>query len=236
MTTAMSESRKPPLSLTDDDVIAWLKEHPDFLNENPQVCDLLTPPAAKRGKGIADFQHHVMKRLRADRDEVLESAREIVETSRANMNSQTRIHRAVLMLLEARNFEEFINTITIDFATLLDVDIVTLLVETDGAVVPHINLSGVRLAAPGGIDRLLQGQALVLDSYMNGRDDIYGAGAGLVKSQALLRLNTGRDAPAAMIAFGSRNPDVFIPGQGTELVSFLGKVVERCLRLWLDVP
>ena len=54
----------------------------------------MVPPKEKFGKGVADFQHYMVQRLKADRDEVLESAREVVENSRANMNSQTRIHRA----------------------------------------------------------------------------------------------------------------------------------------------
>ncbi|HTR84696.1 MAG TPA: DUF484 family protein, partial [Reyranella sp.] len=56
----------------------------------------------------------------------------------------------------------------------------------------------------------------------------------LVRSQALLRLQLRRDAPQGVLAFGSRTPDKFHPGQGTELLTFLGKVVELTFRGWLD--
>jgi hypothetical protein len=39
-----------------------------------------------------------------------------------------------------------------------------------------------------------------------------------------------------MLAFGSREPDLFQQGHGTELISFLARVVERCIRSWLDLP
>jgi uncharacterized protein YigA (DUF484 family) len=223
-------------SLTKQDVISWLEKNPDFFVRNPDVLDLLLPPKENSGKGIADFQHYMVKRLKADRDEVLESAREIVETSRANMSNQSRVHRAVLMLMEARNFEDFIRTITIDFATIIGVDIVTLLVEADGETIPHVDLAGVRAVPEGSIDGVMQDKLVLLQSNISGTDEVYGGGARLVKSQALLKLNISASLPPMLIAFGSREPEQFVQGQGTELVTFLGRVLERSFRLWLDLP
>ncbi|MBT6330214.1 MAG: DUF484 family protein, partial [Kordiimonadaceae bacterium] len=36
-----------------------------------------------------------------------------------------------------------------------------------------------------------------------------------------------------ILAFGSRDADMFYPGQGTELLRFLGKSFHKCLILWL---
>lgn len=223
------------LSLTEQDVINWLRDHPDFLKKHSDLLDHMTPPKEKFGKGVADFQHYMVQRLKADRDEVLESAREIVENSRANMNSQTRMHRAILMLLEATTFEGFVSTITLDFPSLLDVDIVSLIVETDTAVVPQIHLQGVRAVAPGTIHLLMKDKPIILEANISGIDEVYGGGAGLVKSQALLKLHVGDEAPAAMIAFGSRDPKAFESTQGTELIAFLGCVTERLFQAWLHI-
>ena len=35
------------------------------------------------------------------------------------------------------------------------------------------------------------------------------------------------------IAFGTRHPGYFNPGQGTELLSFLARILEHCVRTWL---
>lgn len=229
---------KDNTSLTAEDIIAWLRDNPSFLHKHPEACDLLDPPREHKdqGRGVVDFQQFMVRRLREDRDGIIEEAREIVETSRVNMSNQTRIHNAVLLLLEARNFEDFIHTVVMDFAALLDVDIIALIVEADGDVVPHINLSGVRAVTSGSIELLMKDQKIILESHTKGLEDIYGGGAGLVKSQALLRMNIAKGAPPAMLAFGSRNPDMFQPGQGTELTAFLGHVVERCFCSWLDLP
>ncbi len=236
MSEIMTRKKDSGTTLSDDDIIAFLKANPQFLNDNPDILDVLAPPRQHSGRGVVDFQQHMIKRARADRDEVLQSTREIVETTRANMNSQARVHTAVLMLLEACSFEDFIHTITMDMATILNVDIISLLVETDGQAVPHISLSGVRAVAPGVIRSVTKDKSTLLEGNIAGFEEIYGGGATLVKSQALVRLSISRDTPDALLAFGSRDPGLFQQGQGTELISFLGKVTERVFRSWLGLP
>ena len=58
----------------------------------------------------------------------------------------------------------------------------------------------------------------------------------LADDEALIRLDIHSKAPAGILAFGSRNPDFFAPDQGTELVTFLARVVERCIKAWLTLP
>ena len=42
--------------------------------------------------------------------------------------------------------------------------------------------------------------------------------------------------PQAMLALGSRQPEHFHPGQGTELLVFLAGTLQQCIRMWLDLP
>lgn len=231
-----TNSEKAP-SLTAQEVLAWLRANPDFLSKNPDACDALLP-ASERGKDrkISDFQAFMIKRLREDKDEVIEATREIVENSRANMGTQSRIQNAVLMLLDAANFDEFIRTITIDFAPLLGVDIVSLVVELDSDIIPHIDLTGVRVLPAGTIDRWMGAQPALLQNNIQGVEEVYGGGAGLVQSQMMMRLHISRHAPPALVAFGSRDPNQFNPGQATDHIGFLGGVIERCFRTWLNLP
>ena len=76
----------------------------------------------------------------------------------------------------------------------------------------------------------------MLRDNIEGDATIFGAGAGLVSSDALLRLNIAPNAPRALLAFGSRQPDQFHAGQGTELLNFLARVLESCFRSWLELP
>lgn len=220
--------------ITPKTVIAWLERHPEFLRENPEALPFLVPPAPERGRGaVADFQHYMIERLKADKGALEDFTREIVENSRANMNNQHRIHRAVLLLLEAESFEDFIHTITMDLASLLDVDISALVVESDGKNIPHIDTAGIRVVPPGTVEKWMGGKPALMQSDIVGIEAIYGGGASLVASQILMRVDISMKTPPAILAFGSRDPKMFEPGQATDQIAFLTRVVERCFRMWL---
>lgn len=232
----MSTKQTPNAPVTEAEVKAWLTQNPGFLQKHPDMCEVMLPPKENMGRGIADFQHYMVQRLKKDKDAVLETTRDLIEVSRVNMNSVTRIQEAALKLLEARNFVEFVQVITMDLASILDVDVSVMVVETNGQDVPNIHASGIRVVPSGTINQWMQGQQTILQSDIQGTEAIYGGAARLVRSQAVLRVDISMKTPPAVLCFGSRDPEMFRDGQGTELVGFLARVVERCFRLWLDVP
>ena len=224
------------MTLTPQEVIEFLQANPKFLQQNPEACDFLISPKSGNGKNVADFQSFMIARLKNDKEKVLETTQAIVENARSNMNNQQRIHKVILRLLEARNFEEFIHIITMDLSTMLNTDISVLVVESNGHDIPHITNNGIRVLPTGTIDQWMKGQNVLLQSNIGGLEAIYGGGANLVQSQALLRVDISMDTPPAILAFGSRDPNMFQDGQGTELVDFLARVVERTFRSWLSLP
>lgn len=224
------------MPLSDDDVIQYLKDNPNFLQKNPELCDLLLPPATQAGKGVADFQSYMIERLKADKEEVIESTRELVENARSNMNNQQRIHKATLRLLEANNFEDFIQSITMDLSNLLGVDIATLVVEAEDGQIPHVQTTGIRAIPAGTVQKWMEDKLVMLQDNISGIEPIYGGGATLVQSQILLRVDISMNTPPAILAFGSRDPNMFGEGQATDQVLFLARVIERCFRHWLDLP
>ena len=143
------------------------------------------------------FRSYAIERLRSDKEEVLTTAQEIVATSRANMNNQQRVHAAVLRLLEAKNFDDFIHCITMDLATILDVDIAVMVVESNGHDIPHVQTSGIRVIPGGTVDKWMEGKNVLLQDNISGIEAIYGGGAALKKeigrwtltATALIRAN-----------------------------------------------
>lgn len=226
--------QSPPL--TDQQIIDYLQANPGFLKKNPEACEFLLPPDTASGKGVADFQSFMIKRLKDDKEKISRTTQEIVETSRANMNNQQRVHRAVLRLLECDSFDDFIRSITIDLASILNVDIATLVVEANGHEIPHIHTSGIRVIPPGTVQGWMKEQNILLQDNIAGIEPIYGSGATLVQSQILLRVDIAMDTPPAIVAFGSRDPDMFQEGQATDQILFLARVIERCFRMWLRLP
>lgn len=219
-----------------EDVCAYLRKHPDFLAQHAGLIQYQTPPKVDRGSGVLDLQYYMVERLRADLDRLKDQQRDLLAASRTNLNGQNRIHAAVLFLLDAQSFEHLIQTITTDLAVLLDLDIACLIVESNGHDTPHVHTSGVRVVEHGTIGHWLGNRDVILRGDIDGALEIFGAGAGLVRSEALLRLTVSRETPVGLLAFGSREPDLFHGGQSTEQVRFLARVVERCIRSWLDLP
>ena len=232
MSEAMTEIDQP---ITADDVVAFLKANPKFLAQNPGAMDYLIPPKSTDRK-VKDFMSFMVEKLKQDKEKVVTTARTLVENARSNMNNQQRIQNVVLRLLEARTFEEFIEILTMDMATMLDTDICVLVVESDGTVIPHIHTSGIRMVPQGTIDKWMGGRSSLLQSDITGIEVIYGGAYTLVQSQALLRVDISMNTPPAILAFGSRDPMMFEDGQGTEQIAFLARVVERQFRTWLNLP
>jgi len=234
----MSDSQTktaPETTMTEDDVLAFLRDHPDFLQDNPKACDLLIPPAQGDGRKVKDFQSYMIERLKADKQDFVENTKEIIENARSNMNNQQRIHKAVLRLLEARSFDDFIHSITMDIASILDVDIAVMVVEASGTDIPHVHQNGIRVVPGGTVDKWMAGKDVLLQDNISGIEAVYGGGATLVASQIMLRVDVSMDTPPAILAFGSRDPNMFMDGQATDQINFLARVIERCLRGWLSL-
>ena len=230
------ETEVTPRATTADEVLAYLTRHPGFLTDHPDLVGLLTPPEHRHGAGVVDMQQFMLQRLQTEVARLKGQQRALISTSRSNLTSQTRIHAAVLALIGATSFEQLIQTVTTDLAVLLDVDVVTLCVESDTGPLPRPPLPGVQLLPPGEVDRLLGvGKDALLEDEVRGDSALFGSGAGLVHSEALLRLSIGSHAPAGILALGSRKPHKFKAGQGTELLCFLAQSLEITIFQWLDI-
>ncbi|HEY4134625.1 MAG TPA: DUF484 family protein [Alphaproteobacteria bacterium] len=227
-------------AISADHVAGYLRRHPEFLGHYPELLETLKLPARfgpQRGQaGVVDLQSAMIDRLRGENARLAALQAELLATSRANMTSQGRIHAGILALLEATTFENLIQAITTDLAVLLDVDVVSLCVEAPEGH-HHHDVAGVHILAPGEVDAILgNGRDVQLSSSLHVLNPVYGAGATLVRSEALLRLRPSATSPTGLLALGSRHEGRFDANQGTELLGFLARILELCIRTWLGLP
>jgi uncharacterized protein YigA (DUF484 family) len=228
-----AEAAGPEPSATE--IVAYLKTHPEFLVEHPELLTILTPPALHRGEGVVDMQQFMLQRLRGDLTRLKGQQRALIATSRSNLSSQSRIHGAVLAVIGATSFEQLIQVVTTDLAVMLDVDVVTIGVENAAGRRARLPHPGVQLLRSGTVDAHLGERDVVLHADIAGDPALFGGGAGLVRSEALLRLQVSGEAPPGLLCIGTRKPDKFHPGQGTELLSFLARALEATIAAWLDL-
>lgn len=236
MSKPNTAERPPPPRPTEEQVVAYLKRHPDFLAAHPGLVEVLTPPERQNGETVVDFQSVMIERLQTELGGIRTNHDNLVTTTRGNLSSQARIHQAVIDLLNARSFEHFVEAITTDLAVKLDIDCASLCIESDEPNAPRPR-TGVRFLPLGAVDALLGEDAFIkLRPAVAAERRIYGPGATLVKSDALLRLVISPESPTGLLALGAREPGHFQPKQGTELLGFLARVIESTARAWLDLP
>lgn len=236
MTQDSPKATKAP-EVTAESVIEFLRDRPDFFAQNPEALKGLSLPNGNLGDGVVDFQGAVIDKLRADGEEFKKEREDLLLTARANQQSLGRIHECVLAVLAAKSFEQVIQTVTTDFAVMLDLDLVMLCIEAADDNPRLLNTRGLVMLPEGMVARYLgTDQRIMLRGDVEGDPGIFGAGAALIRSDALVRLDISKATPPALIAFGSREPSRFDSGQSTELVGFLTLVLEHVIRAWLDLP
>jgi len=218
-----------------EDVIAYLREHPDFLGRHPDALPLLRAPSRGTRDGVLDFQHFMLERLRHDLGLLQDEQKNLIALSRGNLASQCRVHKATLAMLKAASFEHLLQIVTTDLAVLINVDVVTLGVESTATRTTRMPVHGIHLLRSGMVDELLGADRdVLLCTDIKGDPALYGGAAGLVRSQALLRLSFTRSGPSALLCIGTRKAGTFHPGLGTELLSFLARAAEITIAQWLE--
>ncbi len=215
-------------------IAAYLRQHPDFLVRFPDLLQVLALPSRSRGDGIIDMQTFLIERLRTEVRTLEDQQLSIVTVGRNYLASQSQVHAAIAALTEATSLEHLVQIVTIDWVGILDLDVATLCVECDDG---GRSYTGVRCLRPGTVDTLIgRNRVCRLREEMAGEAVIFGSATGLVRSSALLRVRVKSDAPICLLALGSRRENRFRGGQGTELLMFMARILEHCLRGWLDRP
>ena len=221
---------------SEDQVIAYLRRNSDFLSSHPELLLILSPPSRwTSADGIVDMQVYIIDRLRDELEQVKGAAEHILHTSRSNLSIQARTHKAVVALLEATDVPTLARAVTEDLPQYLDVDIANLCFEPAAGSGAALTAPGVRWLGTGDVTRFLGGddRDCALNDEMPGDPLLFGEGARMVQSSAIVRLMTDDTCPVGVIALGSRHGKTFHTGQGTELLSFLAHVIGACLSRFL---
>ena len=231
-------SQQPPgarkaTGIREADVVSYLRTHGDFLLRHPELLHSIVPPQRQYGENIVDLQAVIIKHLRGEQAE-------LISTSRTNLDGQSRVHHSILKLLEVSSFEDMVGVLTRDIPGLLEIDIMTVCLEplpaqfVQGAIqgVSQDTSQRIRTVKAGTVNRVLGRRDIGLHASMPGDQALFGPDHAPVRSQALVRLNLGPSP--ALLALGAHKRNVFSPHQGTDLLMFFARVIERWLPPWLE--
>jgi uncharacterized protein YigA (DUF484 family) len=231
---AVDAPEAQPQQPTADEVVGYLRAHPEFLVQRQDLLLDLTPPPRWRGEGVVDLHQHIVRGLREELDAMRSCAREFIDVSRVNHDVQARAHAAVLALLGASGLAETSVVVREEFPRLLGLAAARLCFEREPA---HHTIALLRLAAlpEGTVEQLVGSDSdIALMSRIADHGIIFDTDAPRVRSAALVRIKPLPGGPVGLLAFGGAQPHDFHPGQAVDVVAFLARVVERYARTWLD--
>jgi len=217
----------------------------DILNDPSVVLEdsevmraLLHAQDAANGDRVVDLRNVFLERLEQRLERLEDTHASVIAAAFDNMAGTNQVQRAVLAVLEPRDFPSFLDVLQNEVASILGVDMVRLCIESksQSGGLPHAVITPME---PGSIrEVILNGRdvamrKVTLRAAGPNKARVFTAAAGRVKSEALLRLDLGQKQLPALLAFGSEHIDRFSPDQGIDLLTFFAEAFERILRRWV---
>ena len=236
MTKPFDTAKTASPVLAAQDVRAYVLANRELFAGDLDLMAALTPKGYADSENVTDLQTFLINRLRSDLDALRDQGHTLIETAAANLVAQDHVHRAVLKLLEARSFSQFIGLLQDEVSALVGADALIICIEAAEPEIPQQPPPGIAIMTPGMVDGLL-GEGIG-HQFNNGRKRIpavYGPKARRIRSEALLRLTFGHDLPVGLLVLGSVDEDTFAPDQRAELLMFFARAIERCLVSWLSI-
>lgn len=225
----------------DNTVREKIISEPEVILEDQDVMNaLITANEQAMGDNIVDLRGIAMDRLATRLDRLEDTHRSVIAAAYDNLAGTNQVHRAVLRLLDATKFDDFLHDLSHDVADTLRVDVVRLVLETeeDDASTDHMD-TVLAIKETGFVDtyvtrgRDMPVRQVTLRQTRTEGEDIYGEKAAYVRSEACLKLDFGDGRLPGMLLLGSEDPHLFTPQQGADLMTFFAGVFERAMRRWL---
>ena len=217
---------------------------PNALLEDADIMRALVAANERSmGNNVVDLRGIAMERLEARLDRLEDTHRSVIAAAYENLAGTNQIHRAVLKLMDATKFEDFLHDLGAEVAEILRVDMMRLVLESEISTPdPSLDRVGevLSVAAPGFIsDYLTQGRSqhmrqVTLRQIQPDVGGVYGDKAEYIRSEACLLLDLGAGRLPGMLVMEAEDPHQFSAQQGTDLLAFLAGVFERIMRRWLS--
>ncbi|MGH8083235.1 MAG: DUF484 family protein [Lysobacter sp.] len=216
-----------PAEIGAHEIAAWLRRHPRFLQQFPDLSmSLVVPREEGSASSLASYQLEV---LRDKNRELSRRLHELFGNAQENERLAVRTHQLTLALMRQTSAADTLRAMAASLAEDFNGDLVRLVVFrryeglADGEWLQVIEEGDARLQPFR--DALSDGEPLCGRLQPEKHEVLYGERAEDVQSTALLALpGTG------LIAVGSRDANRFFPGMGTLFLRMMGESLAVALR------
>jgi len=236
--TTSQQTQSPVLPLEEKTVADYLRDNPEFFQNNASLlASLQIPHAISPAVSLVEYQ---VKVLRDQNSQLKRKLMDLVQVARDNNRLNERMHQLTLGLIKVSTLEALLDTLRENLLGEFKAD--TVIMRLAGMTEAQTRECGVDYYDPAAAE-LQHFEAFLKTSRPQcGRfkreqmQYLFGDQAQAIESAALIPL--GHHCKVGMMAIGSQEASRFHPGMGTLFLTHLGELMELLLteHLNTDIP
>lgn len=212
----------PNQSLDLDLVRDFLMQNPDFVRSDEELLNVIA--TEDHGGNVVSLDELARNRMLRETRAAKSRFSQIVETARANYESQIRVQEAIIAILDATDADDLRERLSGHVAFSLAADACVLAISETSAVSQTMDKIGTIVERLVPVERPVH-----IGAADSARTWLYGSEAHYVRSEAFARVEFGNNRRIGFLALASSDIDCFREDMGHELISFFARVVERVL-------
>ena len=215
-------NKKDDNSSAEELVQNFLKKNKNFFIKHPELLKELQFPLKDEGSDkVIDLQLYRYKKINQENIDLQNQMTQILLAGKSHIQSQKRILRSSLKILNSKSLAKVFSVILSDFKLLLGCEYINCFSTNNNVGINEVQKIDTRVAKSyfrdKAITNLNQNPKGVLLFFPNKSPQI--------KSYILLKINFQEDM--FVVAMGSKDINKFNPDQQVDLIEYLIKIIEN---------
>ena len=207
-------------------VINYLKKNKNFFIKYPEITKQLNFLIKDNGSNkVIDLDAYRYKKISQENIDLQNQMTEILLAGKSHQNSQKRILKSTLRILNTKTLSKLTDVIINDLKNILACDIVNCFTSNNSLKIDNLNKIDSRIAQSyfknNSLTNLNQNPKGILLFFPNK--------SKLIKSYILLKIIFNNSF--LIVAMGSKNKENFTQDMQVDLVEFLIKIIEIKLKI-----
>ena len=214
--------RKDDNSSAEELVQNFLKKNKNFFIKHPELLKELQFPLKDEGSDkVIDLQIYRYKKINQENIDLQNQMTQILLAGKSHMQSQKRILKSSLKILNSKSLAKVFSVILSDFKLLLGCEYINCFSTNNNIGINEVQKIDTRVAKSYFRDKAMTN----LNQNPKGVLLFFPNKSPQIKSYILLKINFQEDM--FVVAMGSKDINKFNPDQQVDLIEYLIKVIEN---------
>ena len=214
-------NKKDDNSSAEELVQSFLKKNKNFFIKHPELLkELQFPLKDGRSEKVIDLQVYRYKKINQENIDLQNQMTQILLAGKSHMQSQKRILKSSLKILNSKSLAKVFNVILSDFKLLLGCEYINCFSTNNNIGINEVQKIDTRVAKSYFRDKAMTN----LNQNPKGVLLFFPNKSPQIKSYILLKINFQEDM--FIVAMGSKDINKFNPDQQVDLIEYLIKIIE----------